>query len=88
MMSNNAQGFNHITFNTRRPIKTVIGNFEFNLLLVDLEPLVLILQVLKEPMQAQNCLFQRLIKMEKLTIGDSFKAIHLPILQNGSLDYI
>ena len=28
MMSNNAQGFNH-TLNTRKPIKTLIGNFEF-----------------------------------------------------------
>ncbi|MEK9781181.1 MAG: hypothetical protein VW418_07125, partial [Gammaproteobacteria bacterium] len=38
MMSNNAQGFNHITFNTRRPIKTAIGNFEFQLVTGRLEP--------------------------------------------------
>ena len=31
MMSNNAQGFNHLTFNTRKPIQTKIGNFEFQL---------------------------------------------------------
>jgi hypothetical protein len=31
MMSNNAQGFKHITFNTRKPIQTKIGNFEFQL---------------------------------------------------------
>ena len=29
MMSNQAQGFNHITFNTTRPVKTFIGNFEW-----------------------------------------------------------
>jgi len=29
MMSNHAQGFNHITFNTKKPIKTRIGNFEW-----------------------------------------------------------
>ena len=29
MLSNHAQGFNHITLNTRYPIKTKIGNFEF-----------------------------------------------------------
>uniref|UniRef100_UPI00404738E3 capsule assembly Wzi family protein n=2 Tax=Roseivirga sp. TaxID=1964215 RepID=UPI00404738E3 len=28
MMSNNAQGFPHITLNTQRPIKTAIGSFE------------------------------------------------------------
>ncbi len=28
MMSNNAQGFEHITFNTTKPIKTPIGGFE------------------------------------------------------------
>jgi hypothetical protein len=38
MMSNNAQGFNHITLNTRRPIKTLIGNFEFQLVTGRLEP--------------------------------------------------
>lgn len=32
MMSNNAEGFAHITFNTQKPIKTVIGSFEFQLL--------------------------------------------------------
>ena len=29
MMSNNAQGFPHITFNTQRPQKTIIGDFEW-----------------------------------------------------------
>lgn len=29
MMSNNAQGFAHITFNTQRPLKTTIGAFEW-----------------------------------------------------------
>ncbi len=38
MMSNNAQGFNHITLNTRRPIKTMIGNFEFQFVTGRLEP--------------------------------------------------
>lgn len=31
MMSNNAQGFKHITLNTLRPIKTFVGNFEFQI---------------------------------------------------------
>ena len=38
MMSNNAQGFNHITLNTRKPINTLIGNFEFQLVTGRLEP--------------------------------------------------
>ena len=38
MMSNNAQGFNHITLNTRKPIRTHIGNFEFQLATGRLEP--------------------------------------------------
>lgn len=38
MMSNNAQGFNHITLNTRKPIKTLIGNFEFQFVTGRLEP--------------------------------------------------
>jgi len=38
MMSNNAQGFNHLTFNSRKPIKTAIGNFEFQLVTGRLEP--------------------------------------------------
>ena len=29
MMSNHAQGFKHITFNTNKPLKTKIGNFEW-----------------------------------------------------------
>jgi hypothetical protein len=38
MMSNNAQGFNHITLNTRKPINTIFGNFEFQLVTGRLEP--------------------------------------------------
>ena len=37
MMSNQAQGFNHITFNTTRPMKTAIGNFEWQLVTGRLE---------------------------------------------------
>ena len=37
MMSNNAQGFKHITFNTTNPIKTIIGNFEWQLITGRLE---------------------------------------------------
>jgi len=37
MMSNQAQGFGHITFNTTRPIKTPIGNFEWQLVTGRLE---------------------------------------------------
>jgi len=32
LMSNNAPGFLHLTLNTTRPIKTAIGNFEFQLI--------------------------------------------------------
>ena len=32
MMSNHAQGFRHITFNTIEPIKTFLGNFEWQLI--------------------------------------------------------
>ena len=32
MMSNNAQGFKHITFNTIEPIETFIGNFEWQII--------------------------------------------------------
>jgi len=38
MMSNQAQGFNHITFDTTRPVKTFIGNFEWQLVTGRLEP--------------------------------------------------
>ncbi|WP_439504219.1 capsule assembly Wzi family protein [Sediminibacterium sp.] len=31
-MSNNAPGFKHVTFNTRKPIKTWMGNFEWQLI--------------------------------------------------------
>ena len=37
MMSNQAQGFNHITFNTTRPVKTFIGNFEWQVVTGRLE---------------------------------------------------
>ncbi|MDB2426523.1 capsule assembly Wzi family protein [Flavobacteriaceae bacterium] len=37
MMSNQAQGFNHITFDTTRPVKTFIGNFEWQLVTGRLE---------------------------------------------------
>ena len=37
MMSNNARGFPHITFNTTSPIKTSIGNFEWQLISGKLE---------------------------------------------------
>jgi hypothetical protein len=32
MMSNHARAFNHITFNTTKPLKTSIGNFEWQLI--------------------------------------------------------
>jgi hypothetical protein len=32
LMSNNAPGFAHITFNTTRPLKTAVGSFEFQLI--------------------------------------------------------
>jgi hypothetical protein len=32
MMSNHARGFKHITFNTTRPLKTIIGNFEWQVI--------------------------------------------------------
>jgi len=32
MMSNHARGFKHITFNTTKPLKTKIGNFEWQLI--------------------------------------------------------
>ena len=38
MLSNNAQGFNHITLNTKKPIQTSIGNFEFQFITGRLEP--------------------------------------------------
>ena len=38
MMSNHARGFNHITFNTIKPIHTLIGNFEWQLVTGKLEP--------------------------------------------------
>lgn len=37
MMSNNAQGFEHITFNTTRPIKSPVGNFEWQIVTGRLE---------------------------------------------------
>ncbi len=37
MMSNHAQGFNHITFNTNKPINTVIGKFEWQFITGRLE---------------------------------------------------
>ena len=37
MMSNHARGFKHITFNTIKPIKTKIGNFEWQLISARLE---------------------------------------------------
>lgn len=37
MMSNNAQGFPHITFNTQRPIQTKIGSFESQIITGKLE---------------------------------------------------
>lgn len=37
MMSNNAQGFEHITFNTTKPLKTRVGSFEWQLVTGRLE---------------------------------------------------
>jgi len=37
MMSNQAQGFNNITFDTTRPVKTLIGNFEWQVVTGRLE---------------------------------------------------
>jgi len=38
MMSNHAAGFKHITFNTNRPVKTKVGNFEWHFVTGRLEP--------------------------------------------------
>jgi hypothetical protein len=32
LMSNNAQGFNHFSIQTNRPLKTLLGSFEFNII--------------------------------------------------------
>ena len=37
MMSNNAQGFKHISFNTNKPIKSFIGNFNWQVVTGKLE---------------------------------------------------
>ncbi|MFZ9695790.1 MAG: capsule assembly Wzi family protein, partial [Chitinophagaceae bacterium] len=37
MMTNNAPGFYHLRFNSRRPLRTAIGNFEWNLIAGRLE---------------------------------------------------
>ncbi len=37
MMSNNASGFKHLTFNTRKPIETFIGDFEWQIITGRLE---------------------------------------------------
>ena len=37
MMSNHAEGFKHITFNTIAPIKTIVGNFEWQVITGRLE---------------------------------------------------
>ena len=38
MMSNHARGFKHITFNSTKPLKTGIGNFEWQIISGRLEP--------------------------------------------------
>ena len=38
MMSNHASGFKHVTFNTIKPLKTFIGNFEWQLVSGRLDP--------------------------------------------------
>ncbi len=38
IMTNNAPGFKHLTFNTVRPVKTFIGSFEWQLIAGRLEP--------------------------------------------------
>ena len=37
MMSNHAEGFKHISFNTNKPIKTILGNIEWQLITGRLE---------------------------------------------------
>jgi hypothetical protein len=38
IMTNNAAGFKHLTFNTARPVKTFLGSFEWQLIAGRLEP--------------------------------------------------
>ncbi len=38
IMTNNAAGFKHLTFNTVRPVKTFLGSFEWQLIVGRLEP--------------------------------------------------
>jgi hypothetical protein len=38
MMSNNAKGFNHFTFNSNKPLKTSIGNIEWQFITGKLDP--------------------------------------------------
>lgn len=41
LMSNNAAGFPHLSFNTRRPLKTAIGNFEWQIIVAQLQDEIL-----------------------------------------------
>lgn len=38
MMSNHSEGFKHISFNSTKPLETVVGNFEWQLISARLEP--------------------------------------------------
>ena len=76
MMSNHAEGFKHITFNTIKPIKTFIGNFEWQVITGRLENSGFTPPRTDLNMLEQNFMFQKLIKWEKQMIGDIYKALY------------
>ena len=60
MMSNHAAGFKHLTFNSIRPLKTFLGNFEFQLITGKLKSSgFTTLQELILNMLVQNFMFQK-----------------------------
>ena len=58
MMSNHAEGFKHITFNTVKPIKTRIGDFEWQLISARLILVILPLELITNTLE-QNFILRK-----------------------------
>ena len=87
MMSNHARGFKHITFNTIKPIKTKIGNFEWQVISARLESSGYNQSGYDKSNAGRPIYVPKINQLGETDDWRYMQALLFPILQNGLMDY-
>ena len=83
MMSNNAKGFNHFTFNSNKPLKTLIGNIEWQFITGKLDPSRFTPPQPEKKYQKTKLYVKKLTTLVLKIPQDFFRVMYCHFLQNG-----